>query len=808
MDELRLAELIDRVVDNACTEAEALRLRDILRESVRARSLYWECMHQHALIGQLLREKRGMGMALVEVRASRRRGLRRSWLLVAAGAAALLVAAAGSLALLGGREAVGEGKAGRLLASSALHRSGQQLEYGQELRTLWEEPLEVCLADESRMEVGEESVVAVPRRRRVELRAGGVRVAVRRDESDPFVVSAGATSVRALGTEFVVLTGERAAEEGEMAGSRLVSVVVISGAVLFSNPLGELKLTAGEAGVSREGAAPAPKGIAERVKKLIALLADDDFQVREKAFRELTQLADSHGAIVVPLCEAARKATKDPEVRDRLKAFKDPGARHGPREILVPAGGENGEVAALRPPGWRPPVGSGIKAGVNCGGKVAAIQGMNDAVVPGFIQGFSYGVLGCADVDGDGQREVLVYKGKKGPTTLHAFKADGKEAEGFPKEVKCSLWGGTVADVNGDGKAELVALNGDSLEVSDLEGQPVKGFPVKFGGGIYKSLAVEDLTGNGRKEIVVSRWLQREVKAWDCTGKMLPGYPVKLPAWKENVMYTLASAALDKGYKRRHVLTMHGGAGLVMLNGAGRFARGWPVSLEKAGLVFRFGADSQACGDVTGDGIDEVFALVGKKGSNDWQLLAMDREGKPLAGYPRPWTVPGKVHGGFGRSLVRGLKMSFGDVDGDGKNEAVWIDLSAYIHAARADGTELEGFPKPMRHGNRQMPITKPIVWDCDGDKKAEIFYLTYGAEGDGYTLQVLGADGEDRAKDLGYGLTISGYTVEWIRAEHLVKGNGPSLVVLARPVTQGRDIQKWHTRQVMGFTLKAARGK
>ncbi|MHC4916529.1 MAG: FecR domain-containing protein [Planctomycetota bacterium] len=807
MDSARLVELFDRVVDGICSDSDAARLRDALLESAEARRAYWTEMYRHAFIGELLREKRGVSMAVGEKRAWRRGGLRRSWMLVAAGAAAMLLVAVGIRPFLSGPR-VAEGKAGSLLAASALHHEGQQLEYGQVVRTLWEKPLEVQLADESRLSLCEESAVSVPKRRRVELRSGGVRVAVRRDEKDPFVVSAGDASVRALGTEFVVLTGGRAAEEDEMAGSRLVSVVVISGAVLLSNPLGELKLSAGEAGVSRDGAAPAPTGIAERVRRLIALLANDDYQTREKAFKELTELADRHGAIVVPLCEAARKATKDPEVRERLKAFKDPGARRGPREILLPEPGENGEVAELRPPGWRPPVGSGIKGGVNCGGKVAAMQALNDAVLPGFIQGHSYGLLGCADVDGDGSREVLVYRGKKGPTTLHAFKASGGQAEGFPREMKRAVPGGTAGDINGDGKVEIVSLNGDSVEVCDLEGEPLKGFPVKFGGGLYKSLAVEDLTGNGRKEIVVSRWMQREIKAWDSSGKMLPGYPVKLPAWKQNVMYTMTSARLDKGYKRAHVLTLHGGAGLTMLDGAGRFARGWPVSLEKAGLVFSYGGGGKACGDVTGDGIDEVFALVGKQqGGRDWQLLALDRSGKPLAGYPRPWSVVGGAAAGFGgQDLARGLKIDFGDVDGDGKQEAVWVDIAAYIHVAKADGTELDGFPKPMRHGNYQAPITRPVVWDCDGDRKAEIFYLVYGAQGEGYTLQVLGADGEDRAKELGYDLTISGYTVQSLRVEHLKKGNGPSLVMWARPRSKGRDLQKWHTRQVMGFTLKASK--
>lgn len=92
-----------------------------------------------------------------------------------------------------------------------------------------------------------------------------------------------------------------------------------------------------------------------------------------------------------------------------------------------------------------------------------------------------------------------------------------------------------------------------------------------------------------------------------------------------------------------------------------------------------------------------------------------------LAGYPR-------ALGGSGESAG-----TFFDVDGDGLDEYVTADGAGFVHALKADGRELAGFPSPgarSRYGlgrtasSASLPasIYAPVaVGDLDGDGKAEI---------------------------------------------------------------------------------------
>jgi hypothetical protein len=61
----------------------------------------------------------------------------------------------------------------------------------------------------------------------------------------------------------------------------------------------------------------APEGVAERVRKLIANLDDDDFRVREAASQELTKA----GSAAVPALRAALEAQPSLEVRRRVEAL-------------------------------------------------------------------------------------------------------------------------------------------------------------------------------------------------------------------------------------------------------------------------------------------------------------------------------------------------------------------------------------------------------------------------------------------------------------------------------------------------------
>jgi Subtilase family/FG-GAP-like repeat len=76
-----------------------------------------------------------------------------------------------------------------------------------------------------------------------------------------------------------------------------------------------------------------------------------------------------------------------------------------------------------------------------------------------------------ADVDGDGAAEVIA--GSSG-NVLHAFREDGSEAEGWPKDTGGWLLASpAVADVDGDGRAEVVAVTRDGfLYVWDTPARP------------------------------------------------------------------------------------------------------------------------------------------------------------------------------------------------------------------------------------------------------------------------------------------------------------------------------------------------
>ena len=182
------------------------------------------------------------------------------------------------------------------------------------------------------------------------------------------------------------------------------------------------------------------------------------------------------------------------------------------------------------------------------------------------------------DLDGDGGDEIIQ------PTTdglIHAWKADGSEAKGWPtmtplrrefdaafpfNTLKACAYrsdrkdcvakqGGimdgnyhesvlvnapAVGDLDADGKIEVVVASYDgSVTVFAADGSTRAGFPVEIDrsllgetnpdrvldDGICSSPVLGDLDGDGKLEIVVSA-MDQHVYAWDNTGKLLAGFPV------------------------------------------------------------------------------------------------------------------------------------------------------------------------------------------------------------------------------------------------------------------------------------------
>jgi len=113
--------------------------------------------------------------------------------------------------------------------------------------------------------------------------------------------------------------------------------------------------------------------------------------------------------------------------------------------------------------------------------------------------------------------------------------------------------------------------------------------------------------------------------------------------------------------------------------------------------------------DVDGDGIDEIFIE-----EEDWQLHAYKADGTPLAGWPVYAPLGGQER----------HTPAIADLDGDGDPEIItasgWSSGVVYLFAYHNDGTPVQNFPISFSG----KVDTFPVVADLDGDGTPEIVFV------------------------------------------------------------------------------------
>ena len=117
--------------------------------------------------------------------------------------------------------------------------------------------------------------------------------------------------------------------------------------------------------------------------------------------------------------------------------------------------------------------------------------------------------LAIADVNGDGRLDVVATYASGGPQGVSVFLGDGAGGLGPATNFAASgsPEGIAIADLNGDGKPDLVFANGGSNSISVMLGDGAGGFGPRtvFAAGQFPwGIAVGDLNGDGIPDVAVA----------------------------------------------------------------------------------------------------------------------------------------------------------------------------------------------------------------------------------------------------------------------------------------------------------------
>lgn len=300
-----------------------------------------------------------------------------------------------------------------------------------------------------------------------------------------------------------------------------------------------------------------------------------------------------------------------------------------------------------------------------------------------------------------------------------------------------------VADVDGDGAADVVAPGGEiyawsgtGVELLDADRNPFT-WGVFYGANEgYGSATLADLDRTPGKEVVAATW-DATVRQLACVrrdGTPLPGWPRPLVAGADAYRGALVPpvvANLDGGGAPEILLAARDGRlygwhadGSEIVDGDANPAT--QGVLLDTGSPFLRSAPGVADLDPSRSGAEIVL------GGTNGVLYAIDARGVPLPGWPRTTFGEGTAFGGYFACGV-----SIADLDRDGQLEIVVTDGGGRVHALHADGSEMPGWPVGALRVSTQSVVPAPALGDLAGDGRLEV--VAAGVDGKVYVFDTAG---------------------------------------------------------------------
>jgi hypothetical protein len=291
----------------------------------------------------------------------------------------------------------------------------------------------------------------------------------------------------------------------------------------------------------------------------------------------------------------------------------------------------------------------------------------------------NFGGLVVADVNGDGRSDVITANGQLADNTIGVLLNTGKGVLAAPLLYTADLNPVAVAagDFNGDGKADLVVANLSSSDLSVLFGRgngtfvATRSYIVGAGGAVTR-VAAGDFNGDGLSDLAVADELFGKVSIFLNNGDGTFAQATMLNPGLAQIYDVVAGDFNGDGKLDLAVSSTALGGGKVAVflgNGNGTFKK---AIISDAGAASGgIGITGLAVGDFNGDGKEDI---VGANGTSDAiEVLLGNGNGS--------FGAPNTISFGAGPDAV-----AVADFNGDGK-----VDLAVLDHTLQSDGNELVG---------------------------------------------------------------------------------------------------------------------
>lgn len=399
------------------------------------------------------------------------------------------------------------------------------------------------------------------------------------------------------------------------------------------------------------------------------------------------------------------------------------------------------------------------------GSSVYALQA-DGQPVPGWpqrtdpLRGEVYSSPAVADIDGDGDQEVIVGTGREGRVYVWRQNAENRSqweiAPGWPKQTGESLRGPepwryrivgspATADIDRDGLPEVIIGAADgNVYVWNADGSNVPGWPRNTGSDVYSTPTIADIDGDGLLEIIAGTLLN-QVYAWHADGTQVSGWPVAI----DGLVYASPAVADIDGDGKLEIAIGDTSASadltkFYVWRSNGTIMNGWPISLRDSQYGVKQFNSSPVIGDIDYDGTLEIVTTMFS--GDESSVHIWKPNGASLAGWPK--------------TLVSGtasVAPTLADLDGDNRLEIV-LGHEDNLYVWRSDGSNVPGWPQKVIGDVFSTGLYgSPAVVDLDGDGRLEVIAGSKAGELHVWTFPIVGEPNREPWPTFKHDLTRTG---------------------------------------------------